>query len=98
LIDNAIKYSERPGTITLKVEEKDNHEWRVIVKDEGKGIDPEDLPYIFGAFFRGRDSEDAEGLGLGLATVKAIIEGHGGRIFVESEPGKGATFVVHLPK
>jgi len=97
LLDNALKFSEQSGTITIRIKENSN-EWIILVKDEGIGIEPEELPYIFGAFFRGKRTEYVEGSGLGLAIVKAIVEGHGGRVVVESEPGKGATFMIHLPK
>jgi len=68
------------------------------MEDEGIGIDPEDLPYIFDIFYRGRAAGNREGSGLGLATERAIVEGHGGRIMVSSQSYKGSTFAVFLPK
>ena len=97
LLDNAFKFSEKKGTITIKTEETDQG---IIIKitDEGTGIGSKDLPYIFDSFFRGQGTEKKEGSGLGLAVVKAIVEGHGGRILVESELGRGSIFTVILPK
>jgi len=97
LLDNAIKFSKDKGTITLSTHATPD-EVIVEVKDEGIGIEPDELPYVFDSFHRGRGVEQKEGFGLGLASVKAIVEGHGGRISVESEPGKGSVFSVILPK
>ncbi len=97
LLDNAIKFSKGKGTITLSTHEN-AEEVVVKVKDQGMGIEQDELPYIFDSFHRGRDAEKEEGFGLGLAAVKAIVAGHGGRVFVESELGKGSVFTVVLPK
>jgi two-component system, OmpR family, phosphate regulon sensor histidine kinase PhoR len=97
LLDNAIKFSKKNGKITITT-----HATRdgimVKIKDEGIGISTDELPYVFDSFHRGRGSKQKEGFGLGLASVKAIVEAHGGRITVESEPGKGSEFSVFLPK
>jgi two-component system sensor histidine kinase HydH len=66
---------------------------RIVVSDTGKGIDPQDLPYIFDPFFSRRSS----GCGLGLAIAHSIITEHGGRINVTSAPGKGSTFYFDIP-
>jgi two-component system phosphate regulon sensor histidine kinase PhoR len=97
LLDNAFKFSEERGRISIKTEETDQD---IVIKitDEGTGIDSRDLPYIFDSFFRAKGTEEKEGSGLGLAVVKAIVEGHGGRILVESELGRGSIFTVILPK
>jgi len=97
LLDNALKFSKNEGVITISTHETDK-EVVVNVKDEGVGIDSKDLPYIFDSFSRGKDAEKKEGFGLGLATVKAIVEAHGGRVLVKSELGKGSVFKVSLPK
>ncbi|HET7754706.1 MAG TPA: ATP-binding protein [Anaeromyxobacteraceae bacterium] len=68
----------------------------VSVADEGPGIPPEDLPHVFERYWRGKRAS-YEGTGLGLAIARGIIEAHGGRIWVESEAGKGATFSFSLP-
>ncbi|MCD6295242.1 MAG: sensor histidine kinase, partial [Deltaproteobacteria bacterium] len=97
LLDNAIKFSKIDGTVTLSTDQTEK-DIVVKVKDEGIGIDPEDLPFIFDTFNRGKDAEKREGFGLGLATVKAIVEAHGGRVLVKSELDKGSVFKVMLPK
>jgi two-component system, OmpR family, phosphate regulon sensor histidine kinase PhoR len=97
LLDNAIKFSKGKGTITISAHET-SEAVIVQVKDEGVGIEQDELPYIFDSFHRGRDTEKKEGFGLGLASAKVIVEGHGGRILVKSEPGKGSAFTVVLPK
>lgn len=97
LLDNAIKYSRKNGTVTITAQEQ-GQEVMVTVSDEGIGIDPEDLDHIFDVFHRGRTARGTQGHGLGLATVKAIVEAHGGRIVVSSQPDAGSAFTVFLPK
>ena len=97
LLGNALKFSKEKTKITITTQVTDQ-DIRIKFIDQGPGIDPRDLPYIFDPFHRGQDRGKVEGFGLGLAAVKAIVEGHGGRVFVESELGKGAVFTVVLPK
>lgn len=97
LLDNALKFSREGGAIIIQAKETD-HEIIVSVEDSGVGIEPLDLPFIFEIFHRGRTAGRRDGHGLGLATVKAIVEGHGGRIVVSSNVGVGSTFSVFLPK
>lgn len=97
LLSNAIKYTPQGGHITLKAESAPQ-EVRISVQDTGRGIPPEGLENLFQKFYRVPGSEQmAQGTGLGLSICKKIVEGHGGRISVESEVGKGTTFTVHLP-
>jgi PAS domain S-box-containing protein len=96
LIDNAVKFSQKGGSIILAAM-GDEKEIRVSVRDQGAGISAEELPRIFDAFHRGKVGAKVEGFGLGLAAVRAIVEAHGGRVLVESETGKGSTFTVILP-
>lgn len=70
---------------------------RIQVTDNGSGIHPEDLYSIFRRFYRSRFSNDREGAGLGLPLTKAIVEGHGGTIGVDSILGQGAAFTIFLP-
>ena len=97
LLDNALKYSREKGLITITTQHADQY-IMVKIKDRGSGIDSKDLPYIFDPFYQGCGEKRGKGYGLGLAIVKTIVEGHGGRIFVESELGKGSVFTVVLPK
>ena len=97
LLSNAVKYTPPGGRITLRAREQEGH-IAVQVSDTGVGIPPADLPHIFSKFYRiRREGETAEGTGLGLAIVKSIVERHGGRVWAESEVGKGSTFTVLLP-
>jgi two-component system phosphate regulon sensor histidine kinase PhoR len=95
LLDNAVKYSPHNTMVLVKLDDW-NLEVQVQVIDEGVGISAEHLPYIFDAFYR--VSRDSGGSGLGLSIAKAIIEAHGGKIWVKSTPGKGSTFSFTLPK
>ncbi len=95
LLDNAVKYTEPGGKIVVRVSEQDN-EFRVEVEDSGRGIAPDKLSLVFDAFYRAE--RDQKGSGLGLAISKAIVEAHGGRIWVESTPGRGSVFGFSLLK
>ena len=98
LLSNAIKYSPEGGAIDVRVEH-DRREVRVMVRDRGIGIPPEDVRELFVPFRRReRAREVAPGVGIGLSVVRRIVEAHGGRMSVESEVGVGSTFVVHLPR
>ncbi len=97
LLENALKYSSSGTTVTLNSEDRGN-EVLVRVEDQGVGIPPEELPFIFDMFYRARGQEPGMGHGLGLAGVEAIVKGHGGRVMVASEVGTGSVFTVALPK
>ncbi len=90
LISNAIKFSPGGTSIDIGVTHEDGAV-RFSVRDEGIGILPEAMPYVFDRFWQARTT-DRGSAGLGLAIAKGIVEAHGGRIWVESEPGKGSTF------
>jgi len=99
LLNNAIKFTPRSGEITIKAIEL-NGQVEVKVCDTGIGIPPEDLENVFDKFYQVDSTltREAGGTGLGLAICKGIIEAHRGRIWAESELGKGSTFVFTLDK
>jgi light-regulated signal transduction histidine kinase (bacteriophytochrome) len=97
LIGNAIKYrSDASPQIQVAVR-RSPQEWTFHVKDNGIGIDPQYAKQVFGIFKRLHSSESYSGTGIGLAICQKIVERYGGRIWVESELGKGATFCFTLP-
>jgi len=92
LIGNAIKYrGERPPVIDVRAERAGDH-WKFAVRDNGMGIDPRHSERIFEPFIRLHSAADIEGTGVGLAICRAVVERHGGRIWVEPNPGGGSTF------
>ena len=96
LWSNALKYS-RSGTPVEVTARAQNAEVVTSVTDHGPGIPPEDQPRLFQRYFRARSTQEAhEGLGLGLYITRRLVEAHGGRIWVESEPGRGSTFSFSL--
>ena len=95
LLSNAIKVVPEHTAVTLRAQRR-GAEMVFAVEDHGPGIAREDLPLIFEQFFRGREVS-YKGTGLGLAICKGIVEGHGGRLWVESVQGSGTTFYVSLP-
>jgi len=98
LLDNAIKFSSETSNASVEVGSTgtDEHGMQVLyICDNGMGIDPQFHERIFGLF--NRLNPHIEGTGVGLTLVKRIVEIHGGRIWVESEPGQGATFYFTLP-
>ena len=98
LLENAIKYSN--PTVNIIISVKSNSQYFCIgVKDDGFGIPENDKFHIFERFYRIRQKETQgkTGLGLGLTYVKVIIEAHGGKIDVISEPGRGSEFVIYVP-
>ncbi|MBV8865805.1 MAG: PAS domain S-box protein [Acidobacteriaceae bacterium] len=98
VIDNAIKYRRGgPPLIQISAEREENH-WRLCVRDNGIGIDPEYTEQIFGIFKRLHNNGSFQGTGIGLAICRKIVERYGGRIWVESEgDGRGSTFYFTLP-
>ena len=97
LIDNAVKFSPSGGTVTVRLRDEGG-ELRLEVGDQGIGIAPDRAARIFERFYRAHDDRGIGGLGLGLYISKQIVELHGGRIEVSSEPGRGTTFTVALPR
>jgi signal transduction histidine kinase len=96
LVSNALHYTPREGKIEIKLQtdSKENPKSVTLeISDNGPGISVEELPYIFNRFYKSRDSD---GMGLGLAIAKNLVEAHGGTIVAESEPGKGTTIRITL--
>lgn len=96
LVDNAIKYSRPGGRVEITLRSA-GAEASLRVCDEGEGIPPEQIEQIWERLYRGDPSRGGPGLGLGLSLVRAIVRAHGGRVGVESEPGRGSCFEVTLP-
>ncbi len=98
LLSNAIKYSPEGGPVEVKTELEGKYV-TISVSDRGIGIPPEELPRVFERFRRAEREEvvGISGTGLGLTIVKHLVELHGGKITVQSEPGRGSTFTVYLP-
>lgn len=98
LIDNAIKYSG-PGSPIEVVAARTDREVTIAVRDHGCGIPPEHVPRLFERFYRVDKARSRKlgGTGLGLAIVKHIVYAHRARITVDSKPGEGSTFTIHLP-
>ncbi|MCP3676580.1 MAG: hypothetical protein GY721_03005, partial [Deltaproteobacteria bacterium] len=97
LADNAIKYTPAGGRVTLSLQ-SDCDQALLMVSDTGIGLSKEEQELIFSRFHRAADTRarDQRGVGLGLSIARSIAEAHGGGINVESTPGQGSTFTVHL--
>lgn len=99
LLANSVKYTPRDGMIDVSVSDKGSS-ILIEIKDAGIGIPRDELPRIFEEFYRASNAKEAErdGTGLGLSIAKQIVERHNGRIWVESQEGKGSKFSIELPK
>jgi two-component system NtrC family sensor kinase len=97
LLENAVKYTPSGGQVSLEANSEDS---QIILRvlDDGPGIPPSDQPYLFDKFYRASNiPADVPGTGLGLSIVKSIVDHHNGRIWVDSQMGKGTVFTVVLP-
>ncbi|MBM3871352.1 MAG: PAS domain S-box protein, partial [Verrucomicrobia bacterium] len=99
LVENAIKYGRPGGSVVIGMQPNEHEQIELWVRDDGPGIPPEAQRRVFERFYRvdKARSREAGGTGLGLAIVKHIVQSHGGVVWVESEPGQGATFHFTLP-
>jgi two-component system OmpR family sensor kinase/two-component system sensor histidine kinase BaeS len=97
LISNALRHAPEPGNHVLVSALPQESEVMVSVADDGPGIAPEEVPYVFDRFWQS-DGARVGGSGLGLAIARELVRAHGGRIWVESHPGEGTTFRFTLPQ
>src|SRR5207248_761819 len=98
LLDNAIKFTPAGGRIDVRVS-RDAEAAHLAIQDTGIGVHADAQPHLFDRFFRADParSPGVDGAGLGLSLAKWVVDRHGGRIEVQSRPGEGSTFTVHLP-
>ncbi len=96
LLDNAIKYSRPGGRVDVEAYRR-RERIDIIVRDQGEGIPPDEIPKIWDRLYRCDKSRSERGLGLGLSVVRAVVHAHGGKIEAFSEPGHGSRFIVYLP-
>ncbi|MDI6893611.1 MAG: HAMP domain-containing sensor histidine kinase [Bacillota bacterium] len=97
VLDNAVKFTPAGGEVRVRAAWHSPSEAVVTVQDTGPGIPEEEQEAIFDRYYRARDEGDGAGTGLGLTLARQLVEMQGGRIWVESRPGKGATFYIALP-
>ena len=99
LIENAVKYSGSEVCISI-IMSLENNRLLLKIKDNGFGIPPQEQSRVFDKFYRAHNIPDVSlpGIGLGLSYVKLIVEAHGGNISLESQPGKGTTFIIEIPQ
>lgn len=96
VLDNAVKYSPPGSTVTLSVLEYEMY-LAVSVRDEGRGIREEEIPKIFGRFYRAEEVSQEEGVGIGLYLTREILKKENGYVKVKSQSGKGSEFLLYLP-
>lgn len=99
LLNNAVKYSHKPCSVRVRVQQASAAQVMIEVGDGGFGIDPAELPHLFEPFWRGQAARASNlpGNGLGLCLVNRIVRAHGGKITVASKPGVGSAFTLYLP-
>ena len=95
LLTNALAFTPRGGHVDVELGSLDRLA-RLTVSDTGAGIPPDELPHVFERFWRGRAARERSGSGIGLAVVDELVRAHGGTVTAESDPGRGARFVVEL--
>ena len=95
VVGNAIKFTPDGGAIHVGAT-RDGDRIRFSVADNGPGIPADELPHVFDRYFQAR-RKNRDGIGLGLSIAKGIVDAHGGRIWVESEEGRGSTFFFTVP-
>jgi len=95
LVGNALKFTPEGGSVEIGCISLGD-DLRFVVSDTGPGIPPDQIPHVFGRFWQAAD-QDTRGIGLGLSIVRGVVEAHGGRVWVESNVGKGARFYFTVP-
>ena len=98
LVHNAVKFAPEGGVISIEAQPTGDDDVRVCVSDDGPGIPKDEQARVFERFYKADRARTQGGTGLGLAIARHIVEGHGGRIWVESTPGRGATFCFTVPR
>jgi signal transduction histidine kinase len=98
VVSNAVKYTPEGGALRVSLT-REGDDALILIADTGRGISKNDQARVFERFFRSHEVRDAaiQGVGIGLSIAKTITEAHGGTITIDSEPGKGATFIIRLP-
>jgi signal transduction histidine kinase len=96
LIHNAVRYTPS-GSVIRFIAIPAEKGIEIVVSDNGMGIEKEDLPHVFEMFYRGSSSRREQGMGLGLAVVKWVVDYHGWSISVNSEKGNGTSFTINIP-
>jgi len=94
LIFNALIHNKEGTEVVVDIRNQDRI--NIEIKDNGKGINEEDLRKLFNRYYRGTNTESHKGSGLGMSIAKEVVEAHGGNIFVESELGKGTSIKIEL--
>jgi signal transduction histidine kinase len=99
LLANSVKYTPQGGRIDITINDK-GRDLLIQIKDTGIGIPKDEIPRLFEEFYRGKNAKKIEkmGTGLGLSIAKEIVDMHNGKIWAESEEGRGSTFYIKLPK
>lgn len=96
ILYNAVKFTPQAGKIIISTKLSNDGKIQILVKDSGSGIQPEDLPHVFDRYYKSKYSTSPYSSGLGLCIAKQIVNLHGGKIWVESLPRQGSTFVIEL--
>lgn len=96
ILHNAVKFTHEGGRIIISTEMLKNGKTQISIKDSGTGIAKEDLPFVFDRYYKSENNTDSQASGLGLCIARQLVNQHGGRIWAESESGKGSTFFVEL--